>query len=430
MSDREAVRTTKLPCGLQVVTHAMPHLETVSLGVWVDAGARHESTDEHGIAHFLEHMAFKGTARRTALQIVEEIESVGGDLNAATSMETTAYYARVLKADVGGAMDVLADILQNPLFDPGEVERERGVILQEIAAVLDTPDDMVFDLFHDAAYPDQPLGRAILGTNESVGRFSGSDLAGYRDKHYAPEGMVLAAAGAVDHDRLVELAAGQFAARRVDARPALAPGFFVGGERRVERDLEQASLVLGFPGLAYVDEDFYAVQVLSSILGGGMSSRLFQEVREKRGLCYSIFAFAWGYADSGVVGVYAGTGPDDLGELVPVIAGELERLSRDVTDEEVARARAQLKAGLLMGLESTSSRAEQIARQQLIHGRVLPVAELAARVDAVDAAKVRSLAERLFSGVRPAMAAIGPLHRLASYDDIAAEFAIRSANPM
>ena len=429
MSDREAVRVTRLSGGIQVVTHAMPHLETVSLGIWVDAGARHESPHENGIAHFLEHMAFKGTARRSALQIAEEIESVGGDLNAATGMETTAYYARVLKADIGCAMDVLADILQNPRFDPGEVERERGVILQEIAAVQDTPDDLVFDLFHDAAYPDQPLGRAILGTIESVGRFSGRDLAGYRDLHYAPEGMVLAAAGAVDHDRLVDLAAAQFQARRVAGRPVPAPGRFEGGERRIDRDLEQASLVLGFPGLAYVDEDYYGVQVLASILGGGMSSRLFQEVREKRGLCYSIFAFAWGYQDSGVVGVYAGTGPEDLGELVPVIAGELERLSRDVTPEEVARARAQLKAGLLIGLESSSSRAEQIARQQLIHGRVFPVAELAAKVDAVDAAKVRSLAGRLFSGARPAIAAIGPLHRLASYSDIAAEFASRSANP-
>ena len=422
MSEVASVKTTRLPGGMRVVTHEMPHLESVSLGVWVGAGARHEYSEQHGIAHVLEHMAFKGTERRTALQIAEELESVGGDLNAATSAESTAYYARVLKDDVPRAMDVLADILQNPVFDSDELERERSVIIQEIAAAQDAPDDAVFDFLQETAFPDQPLGRPILGTVDTVSGFTPNDLKIYRDANYAQSAMVVAAAGAVDHDRLVELAHESY--READPRLAteLQPARYSGGDRRKVRDLEQAHVILGFEALSYVEDDFYAMQVLSSVLGGGMSSRLFQEVRENRGLCYSIFSFAWGYADSGLMGVYAGTGPDDLPELIPVVAGELTRIIGDAGEEEVDRARAQLKAGLLMSLESSSARAEQIARQELVFGRVLPISELTERVDAVDAARVRALAERLFEHVAPVVAAVGPVDKLASYDQIAQKF--------
>ncbi len=422
MTEGGKVETSRLSNGLRVVTHEMPHLETASLGVWVGAGARHETSEQHGIAHLLEHMAFKGTERRSALQIAEEIESVGGDLNASTSVETTAYYARVLKDDVGLAMDVLADILQNPVFDPRELARERNVIMQEIAAAQDTPDDVVFDMLQEAAFPEQPLGRTVLGTVDSVGGFSADHLVGYRDANYASGAMVVAAAGAVDHNHLVGLVESSLEPSL--SQPAIVPqpARYAGGDRRQQRNLEQAHAILGFQALSYVDDDYYAMQVLSSILGGGMSSRLFQEVREKRGLCYSIFSFGWGYADSGLFGVYAGTGPDDLPELMPVVAGELGRAAQDISELEVDRARTQLKAGLLMSLESSSSRAEQIARQELVFGRVLPIAELVARVEAVDAEKVKSVATRLFDHAAPVVSAVGPVGKLASYDSIAEKF--------
>ena len=422
-----SVEVTRLDNGLTVVTDSMSHLQTTSVGVWVNTGARHEKARQHGVSHMLEHMAFKGTERRSALAIAEEIETVGGHLNAHTTHEATAYYARVLRNDLPLAVDILADILQNSVFDPEEVERERGVIISEIGEAHDTPDDVVFDDLLEAAYPGQPLGRSILGTVDTVSGFGRDDLSGYMDERYLARGMVLAAAGGVDHKELVKLAQLRFA--DVPWRPATqAPrALFKGGEKRKERDLEQVHLALAFEGPTYADPDYYTAQVFSGVLGGGMSSRLFQEVREKRGLCYSVFAFSWSFADTGVFGLYAGTAPDDVAKLMPVLSGELGRIGIDASEEEVARARAQIKAGLLMGLESSSSRAEQIARQYMIHGRVLPVDELIEKVDAVDAAAVRRYAERLLKGPGLALSAIGPLGGqgggLESYDRIAARFA-------
>ena len=422
-----SVEVTRLDNGLTVVTDSMPHLQTTSVGVWVNTGARHERARQHGVSHMLEHMAFKGTERRSALAIAEEIETVGGHLNAHTTHEATAYYARVLKEDLPLAVDILADILQNSIFDPEEVERERGVIISEIGQAHDTPDDVVFDDLLEAAYPGQPLGRSILGTVDTVSGFGRDDLNGYMNERYLAQGMVLAAAGGVDHKDLVKLAAQRFAA--VPWRPVThAPrAVFKGGEVRKERDLEQVHLALAFEGPTYQDPDYYTAQVFSGVLGGGMSSRLFQEVREKRGLCYSVFAFSWSFADTGVFGIYAGTAPDDVAELMPVLSGELGRIGIDASEDEVARSRAQIKAGLLMGLESSSSRAEQIARHYMIHGRVLPVEELIARVDEVDADAVRRYAERLAKGPGLALSAIGPLGGqgggLESYDRIAARFA-------
>lgn len=422
-----SVEVTRLDNGLTVVTDSMPHLQTTSVGVWVNTGARHEKARQHGVSHMLEHMAFKGTERRSALAIAEEIETVGGHLNAHTTHETTAYYARVLKEDLPLAVDILADILQNSVFDPQEVERERGVIISEIGQAHDTPDDVVFDDLLEAAYPGQPLGRSILGTVDTVSGFGRDDLNGYMNERYLAQGMVLAAAGGVDHKELVKLAERRFAA--VPWRPVThAPcAVFKGGEVRKERDLEQAHLAIAFEGPTYQDPDYYTAQVFSGVLGGGMSSRLFQEVRERRGLCYSVFAFSWSFADTGVFGIYAGTAPDDVAELMPVLSGELGRIGIDASEDEVARSRAQIKAGLLMGLESSSSRAEQIARQYMIHGRVLPVDELIAKVDEVDAGAVRRYAERLAKGPGLALSAIGPLGGqgggLESYDRIAARFA-------
>ncbi|MEZ5816341.1 MAG: pitrilysin family protein [Hyphomicrobiaceae bacterium] len=399
---------SRLSNGLRVVSHEMPHLGTVALGLWVASGARHEAQAEHGISHLLEHMAFKGTRQRSALQIAEEIEQVGGDLNAATSLDTTSYYARVLKDDVGVAIEILADIIQNSLYDEEELEREREVILQEIAATRDSPDDTVYDLFQDAAFPGQALGRPILGTPESVTAFTASDLRAFLGSRYRAGGMVLSAAGNIRHETLVRHAEALFGGLPGGDIPTASPALYVGGSRVSTRLFEQAHVVLGYQGLSYRDPDFYALQVLSGILGGGMSSRLFQEVREKRGLCYSIYSSAWGLGDTGLLSVHASTGPETLAELVDVVRQELSGMvSEKPDDREIQRAKAQLKTGLLMSLESSVSRAEQMARQLLAFDRLLPADELIGKVDAVTAEGVRAVAERLMTGSELSIALVG-----------------------
>lgn len=411
---------------MRVVTDATSHLESASVGVWVDVGARYETAEVNGVAHLLEHMAFKGTKRRDARAIATEIEAVGGHLNAYTGREHTAYYARVLKDDVPLAVDILGDILQHSVFDPTELERERHVVLQEIGQAEDTPDDIIFDHLQAASYPDQPMGWSILGTDETVSGMSRDALAGFMGRHYRAERMVLVAAGAVDHEATVRLAEETFGDLRHSEAYGYEPASYVGGEIRLDRDLEQVHVAMALPGVAYDDPDFYACQVLSTVAGGGMSSRLFQELREVRGLCYSVFTFASSYVDGGSFGLYAGSGEDQIAELVPVACDELARLAADADEDEVARARAQLKAGMLMSLESSASRSEQLARQMLIYGRPLSVDEIVAKVDAVDAAAVRRVTARLLAG-RPSLAALGPVAQLASFEDIAAKFAKPSA---
>ena len=269
--------------GLRVATDRIDTVDTVSLGIWVDVGTRHEQADINGVAHFLEHRAFKGTTRRSALTIAEEIEAVGGHLNAYTSRESTAYYAKVLKEDVQLALDILSDILQNSTFQPEEIERERAVILQEIGQANDTPDDIVFDHFQECAYPDQAMGRPVLGSPEIIRKIERETVIGYLRKHYGAQRMVLAAAGHVDHERLAELADNLLGGLPAERPATTEPAYYAGGDRREQRDLEQLHLVLGFPGVVLGDPDYYAASVLSTALGGGMSSRLFQEIREKRG---------------------------------------------------------------------------------------------------------------------------------------------------
>jgi len=397
-----------LPNGLRVVTQAMPNLETVSLGLWVGAGARHESDREHGISHFLEHMAFKGTKQRSAQEIAEEIEQVGGELNAATSLETTAYYARVLKGDEGVALGLIADILQKAAFGRPELEGERQVILQEIAATRDSPDDIAYDLLHEAAFPSQPVGRAILGTPESVKRFTAADLKGFLCRRYRPENMVLSAAGAVRHASILrhaEALFGGLTGRGRTARERAAA--YVGGTRVSEKPFEQSHLLIGFPSPSYREGEFFTAQVFSGLFGGGMSSRLFQEVREKRGLCYAIYSTAWGLKDVGLFGLHAATGADLMGKLIDVVGAELKRAADAApSSPELARSKAQLKAGLLMSLESSSARAEQMARHLLSHGRVVPAEELIAKVDDVTCEHVRTFAAKLATS-RPSIAVVG-----------------------
>jgi predicted Zn-dependent peptidase len=409
MSD--AVRLTRLPNGLIVVSETMPRVETVSIGAYVAAGTRHESAAENGVSHFLEHMAFKGTERRSAADIAREIENVGGHLNAYTSRENTAYYCKVLKEDVGLAADIIGDILTHSSFIPEELERERGVILQEIGQANDTPDDIIFDHFQNTAFPGQPMGRPTLGTEEVIRDMKREALTGYMRHHYGPERMVVAAAGAVEHERVVDLVQRHFADLPQVAPPPPEAARYVGGEFREERDLDQVHIVLGFPSCGYKDPLHYPSMLLSTLLGGGMSSRLFQEIREKRGLVYSIYSFAHPFDDSGLFAVYAGTGEKEAEELVPVTLEELRKVQTDVTQDELDRAKAQFRASLLMSLESTGSRTEQLARQIQVHGRIIPVEETKARIAAVTIEEVQEAARAAFRAA-PTLAALGPADRV------------------
>jgi predicted Zn-dependent peptidase len=411
------VRISILPNGLRVVSDPMAGIESVSVGVWIDVGTRSEPDDAQGVAHLLEHMLFKGTTRRSAQAIAEEIEAVGGHLNAYTGREQTAYYAKVLKGDLGLALDLLADILLNSVFDEEELKRERAVVLQEIGQAEDTPDDIVFDHIQAVAYAGQKLGRPVLGDAKMVAAMPRAQIASYQREHYLAGDMVLVASGAVAHDQLVALAGKYFSAIAPGRGNRINGAAYRPGEKREERDLEQVHMILGLPGVAYEDPEYFAHSVLSNLLGGGMSSRLFQEVRERRGLAYAIHSFSASFRDSGLFGVYAGTGEKEAEEVIEVVCRELKRVEATLTEDEVARSRAQIKAGLLMGLESTGARCEQVAQHLLVFGRVLPLDELIADVEAATLPRVRAAAARLLA-LKPCFAAVGPLSRVARYDAI------------
>ena len=401
-------RVEKLSSGLTVVTDRMDHLRTASLGIWVGAGSRNEDPHEHGIAHLLEHMAFKGTKRRNARQIVEEIEAAGGDLNASTGLESTGYYARVLGEDVPLALDILSDILTGSTFDQAELAREQGVILQEIGAANDTPDDIVFDLFQARAFPDQPIGRPILGTPQSVRAFTPESLRIYLAKHYRAPRMIVSAVGDVDHDAIVSAVRERLAAIPVDPAIPASAARYAGGLEIGVRDLEQTHIVLGLQGCSYLDPRYFAMQVFSSVLGGGASSRLFQEVREKRGLCYTIYASHQPFSDTGLFSIYAGTDPKDAEDLTAVVVDQLSDAAETASETEIARVKALIKVGLLGMLESSSARADQLARQILAYGRPIPLDEIAAKIDAVTVEDVRAAGRALIASGRPTFAGLGP----------------------
>lgn len=407
----DSIRVTTLPSGLRVASDAMPAVDSVSVGAWVDVGARTEAAEVNGITHLVEHMLFKGTRRRSAQAIAEQIEDVGGQINAYTSREQTAYFCKVLQEDLGLAVDILADILQHSIFDPTELAREQAVVLQEIGQAHDTPDDIVFDHFQATAFPGQPVGRPVLGTPATVEALSRDRLLGHVGHHYTAPRMVIAAAGRLDHDRLVELAATTFADLPAGAPLTQDTARYVGGDYREDRDLEQVHYVLGFEGVGYRSDDFYTHSVLSMLLGGGMSSRLFQEIRERRGLVYSLYSFSSAFCDVGLFGIYAGTGEDGIAELVPVLCDELLKAADTVSDDEVDRARAQMRAGVRMAQESTGSRCEQLAQQLQVYGRPQPPAEVLDRLDAVTRRGVQAACADLLASP-PTMAAVGPLGRL------------------
>ncbi len=422
-----SVEVTKLPSGITIITDSMPHLQTVTLGVWVGAGSRDELPNEHGISHLLEHMAFKGTLRRTARQIAESIEAVGGDINAATSFETTGYFASVLKTDVPLALDVLSDILSRPKFDPAELKREQNVIVQEIGATEDAPDDIVFDYLQAISFPDQPMGRSILGTRDTVCAFKDVNLRHYLARNYRGPGMVISAAGAVDHGVMVSEIERLFGHFEGTAKIAPQAAKFGGGSKLETRDLEQVHIAFALEGLPQRDPGLYSLQVFTSILGGGMSSRLFQEVREKRGLCYTISSFHAPYTDTGMFGIYAGTDAHDVNELVKVAIDETARAAASITEAEVDKAKAQMKVGLLMALESSGARARQLANQIMIYGRPVPLAEIVAKVEAVTVDSARAAGRALLGRSRPAVAALGPGNGLEGAATIIDSLARRAA---
>ena len=412
-----SLQITTLANGLRIVTEHMPGLKSASIGLWVLAGGRHETAQQNGIAHFLEHMAFKGTARRTSLQIAEAIEDVGGYINAYTSKEMTAYYARCLVADVPLALDVISDIVLNPLFEQKEIETERHVILQEIGQALDTPDDIVFDWLQEVSYPDQPFGRTILGPAERVSAFGQDDLRAFVGQHYGPDQMILSAAGGVDHDSLVAQATEILGHLPARGSSVIQPAQFLGGERREVKKLEQVHFAMAFEAPGYRHPDVYTAQVYSMAMGGGMSSRLFQKIREERGLCYSIFAQSGAYEDTGSITLYAGTSKAEIAELTQLTVDEMKRAADDMTEAEVARARAQIKAGMLMGLESPSNRAERNARLLAVWGRVPDIDEAVEKIDAVTVEGVRRFAGDM-GGAKTALALYGPVAKAPTLEAI------------
>ena len=421
MSD-DSVRITRLDNGLTIATDHIPHVETVALGAFVGVGTRHESAAENGVAHLLEHMAFKGTATRSARDIAEEIEAVGGLLNAYTGRESTAFYAKVLKEHAPLALDIISDILLNPAFDQQELKRERQVILQEIGQAHDTPDDIIFDHFQETAFPGQGVGRPVLGRSEIIQQLGPDDLRAYMRRFYGAENMVISAAGKIDHDAFVEMAAKAFDGLPSVQAETAEPASYVGGDYRESRELEQVHVILGLPGVGYRDPDYYASAVLATLLGGGMSSRLFQTLREERGLVYTVFSFHNAASDSGLFGVYAGTGQDEVAELMPVVCEEIADVAHNVGDAELERARAQLKASILMSRESTSGRCEQLANNLMIYGRAMTTQEIVDALEAVDADQVRQLAGRLAAS-RPTLTSLGPVGQVEAFDTVAKRFA-------
>jgi predicted Zn-dependent peptidase len=417
-----SVRIDTLQGGLRVATDRMEQVETVSVGVYVGAGTRHEPKALNGVAHMLEHMAFKGTATRDAKAIAEEIENVGAFMNAHTGREQTAYYIKCLKEDVDLALDILSDIFLNSAFDPAEFERERGVILQELGQVEDTPDDVIFDRFQETAFPDQAIGRPVLGTADIIKTLPRAAALDWRNGIYAPGNVVIAASGNLDPARFLARSSELFGSWHGAGQANEEPARYRGGEFRDDSDLEQAHLVLGFPGVGVRDPDYWAVQVYATLLGGGMSSRLFQEIREKRGLCYSISSHASSFADGGVFDVYTGTGEQEMKELIPALVAELRGSRALPQAAEVRRAKAQMRAGLLMSLESTNARMDALGANLLIFGRDITPEEVSAKVEAVTAEDIARVATRILSG-KPTLAALGPLAKLDPLAAIAARLA-------
>ena len=415
---RKEPEITTLKNGLRIISQHMEETEAAAIEIWTGVGSRYEKPEQNGISHFLEHMAFKGTDTRNAKQIAEDFDNIGGHLNAHTSREHTVYLAKVLQEDFEKAGDLLADILLNSIFEQKELELERNVVLQEIAMTNDTPDDILFDYYQEAAYSNQPIGRSILGPSKLVSNFCRDDLESYIGTHYKAENMLVAVAGNVEHERVVKYAERALIGLETGATPKYEKGLYNSGEHRETRDLEQVHMILGFKGLSYNADNIYTLQMLSVILGGGMSSRLFQEIREKRGLAYSVSSFNQNYSDTGLFSVYSATSPEKVGELVYAVCDELKRAAQDITEEELKKAKSQVKASLLMSQESSSSRADSIGRRLMCYGKYISNAEILEKINAVTVKDLKAMMETVITSSKPTLAAIGKLDHLDSKEKI------------
>ncbi len=416
-------KLTTLPSGLRIMTDHVPTVDSVSLGIWADVGTRHEDLAHNGVAHMVEHMMFKGTPTRTAPQIAEQIEDVGGHMNAYTSREVTAYHIHLLKEDAGLALNVLSDMIQHSSMPDDEITREQQVILQEIGMTNDTPDDLVFDQYQETAYPDQALGAPILGRSDVVSGMTRDTMMGYVQRFYTPQRLVVSAAGNIKHEDFVAQVQESLAdLPQNSVQNNGTPADYHGGEHRTEKDLEQSHIILGFQGVSRMDDDFYAAAILSTIMGGGMSSRLFQEIREKRGLVYSIFSFHSPFQDDGIFGVYAGTGPNHLPELMPVLCDEILNVPNNITETELKRAKSQIKASMVMGQESMNRRANQQAKHLIHYGEIMDMQENIARIDALQIADIARAAKRIFAS-KVTLAGLGPLKNLENLEQIAGRLA-------
>lgn len=404
--------------GLRIVTSSRSNYESVSLGIWINTGSAYETLEMNGISHFLEHMVFKGTKNYSSLQISEEIEDVGGQTNAYTSREFTAFYAKMLKDDIEKALDIVAEFITAPTFPKGELIKEQEVVIQELKQSYDTPDDIIFDYMQDNAFANQAIGRNILGTEQSVRSFNAKALKDYLKTNYAADNIIVCATGNVNHDNFVKLAEKRLSQIQQKSNFAREEQTYTSGFQIEERPIEQSHLILGFNGVSYYNFDYYPCMILSNILGGGVSSRLFQEVREKRGLAYTVYSFANAHTKSGLFGIYAGTTSEELKQLIPVVCDEIKKLRNEkVSDKELQRAKTQFKAGMLMALESSSSTAEIMTRQLLLFNRIIPIDEMVENINAVSAEDLRNVAEKTFSSV-PTYNLVGSVAGHPSYEKL------------
>ena len=405
------VRKSLLDNGIRVLSETIPHHDAVSIGVWVLTGSRDEKDDQNGVSHFIEHLLFKGTETRTAQDIARTIDSVGGSMNGFTGRECTCFHTKVLKSHLDLAVDLLADILLHSAFDPQEIERERSVILQEVKMVEDTPDDYVHDLFNRAFWGNHPMGQPVLGRTEKIRSLSREQIIGYFQEQYQPSRMIVAVAGNVDHERVLDLVGQAFGkvpkgSKRVDR---LKPETY-SEVSLLERGTEQVHLCLGTKGLAYVSPRRFASFVLNTVLGGGVSSRLFQEIREKRGLAYSIFSYASSYMDTGFLAVYGAADKDTVGQVVELILREFETLRcSPIRKEELAMSREQLRANLLLSLENSDNRMTRLAKNEIYFHRFLPVEEVIDQIDRVMIDQVRELCDDLLRPKHFCLTLLGPI---------------------
>jgi predicted Zn-dependent peptidase len=418
-----SIQLTTLPNGVRVITDTVNSVDSVALGVWCDVGARHESKEHNGIAHMVEHMLFKGTPTRTSLDIAEKIDNVGGQMNAFTSREMTAYHVHILKDYTELAIDILSDMVLNSTMPDKEVERERGVILQEIGMNKDTPDDYIFDMYQMGAYQDQTLGACILGQDEIIKSMSRDTLQGFVEDFYTADRLVISAAGHIEHDVFVAMVEKRFNQLSAvnDSKPVSAN--YTGGENLLEKELEQAHVILGFQGVSRHDDSAMAQAALATILGGGMSSRLFQEIREKRGLVYSVFSFQQCFQDDGLFAIYAGTGGDKLPELFEVLYTELKSICDFQDTQALDRAKAQMKSHILMSRESMLKRANLQAKRLIHFTDVLDIQDKISRIDALTLSDISGVARNNFTK-KPTLAALGPIEQLPSCDIVEKNLAL------